>query len=94
MAEDLLKVEKAVRDILLNDWDPIGVKNNPNAKAEYDGYALRVTGMLLNGSDESKLTEYLNKVVSEDLELPVNEAVAKVVAKKLVALGLEQQQKK
>lgn len=89
-----MKIEKIVKDILMNDWDPIGVKNNPNAKAEYDEYALRIVGMLYNGSNENKIVEYLNTVVTQDLGLPVNDGVSKMVSKKLVALELERPNRK
>lgn len=89
-----MKIEKQVKDILMNDWDPIGVKNNPNAKAEYDEYALRIVGMLYNGSNENKIAEYLNIVVTQDLGLPANDVVSKMVSKKLIGLDLDRSSRK
>lgn len=84
-----MKIENQVKEILMNDWDPIGVKNNPNAKAEYDEYALRIVGMLYNGSNENKIAEYLNMVVTQDLGLSANDIISKMVSKKLMGLELE-----
>lgn len=84
-----MKIEKIVQDILMKDWDPIGVKNNPNAKAEYDGYALRLVGMLYNGCSEGQIADYLNTVVAEELGLPIDEGLSKIVSKKLMAIELE-----
>lgn len=89
-----MKTEKQVKDILMNDWDPIGIKNNPNAKAEYDEYALRIVGMLYSGSNENKIVEYLNMVVAQDLGLPVNDVISKMVSKKLIGLELERPYRK
>lgn len=84
-----MKIEKKVKEILMNDWDPIGIKSNPNAKAEYDTFALRIIGMLYNGANESQIREYLNQVTSKELDLAINDEVSRRVSKKLVELNLE-----
>lgn len=73
----------------MNHWDPIGVKNNPNAKAEYDQYALRIVGMLYNGTTQDKLVEYLESIVTEDLGLSANKTLSIDISKRLLALKLE-----
>ncbi|WP_272939013.1 hypothetical protein [Sinorhizobium meliloti] len=39
MAHDTDKIRALVRDVLLRDWDPIGISDIPEAKDEYDAYA-------------------------------------------------------
>ena len=83
-----MKANEEVKNILMNDWDPIGVKSNPNAKAEYDQYALRIVGMLYNGTTQDSLADYLDKIVTEDLGLSSNKNKSIEVSKKLLAVKL------
>jgi hypothetical protein len=84
--EKLMDLEKSVKEILLNEWDPIGVKNNPKAKSEYDSYALRILGMLANGTDEGKIEIFLTDTVTKDFELKANTELTRAVSKKLISL--------
>ncbi|MBO9666023.1 MAG: hypothetical protein J7501_04360 [Bdellovibrio sp.] len=83
-----MKANDEVKNILMNDWDPIGIKANAKAKAEYDQYALRIVGMLYNGTTLDKLVKYLDSVVTEDLGLPSNRNKSIEVSKKLLAINL------
>jgi hypothetical protein len=89
-----MKTEKTVGDILLNEWDPIGVKTNPNAKAEYNTYALKITGMLYAKADEAEIAEYLNEVVTKDFGLKSDREITAAVSKKLASLKLSENYKK
>jgi len=33
------RIRVAIRNVLLGVWDPIGIKDEPNAQDEYDGYS-------------------------------------------------------
>lgn len=88
-----MKANDEVKNILMNDWDPIGIKDNPNAKAEYDQYALRIVGMLYNGTTHDKLIEFLENVVTGDLGLSANRNLSINVSKKLLALKLDKIQR-
>lgn len=48
-----------VRDCLLNDWDPIGIREFPEAQDEYDAYVGGVCGLLRSGADAYKLRHHL-----------------------------------
>jgi hypothetical protein len=81
-----MKLENAVKEILLNEWDPIGIRSNTNAKSEYDSYALRIVGMLYNGTNESEIAGYLDEIVNE-LGLKVNADLSRSVSKKICSLS-------
>ena len=83
------EIEISIKNILMDDWDPIGVNDTPYAKAEYDGYALMITGMLYNGATEDQIVDYLNSVVSQEFGLIANELISKSVAKKIFLLELK-----
>jgi hypothetical protein len=81
-----------VRAILLNEWDPIGVREFFGATDEYDSYADRAYVMLMDErADAAAIASYLLDVATErmglrDPELP---ASSRRVAEMLVNLRPE-----
>ena len=59
----------AIRRVLLEEWDPIGVRDEPAAQREYDGYALALYGLLARGATDDDLAQYLAEVSIFWLEL-------------------------
>jgi len=56
---DSRRIRVEIRHVLLNVWDPIGVKDEPNAQDEYDGYIGRVYELLVSKAPQSELVDYL-----------------------------------
>ena len=50
-------------------WDPIGVKSEPNAQDEYDGYIGQVYELLVTRASDESIGEYLWRVVTERMGL-------------------------
>jgi hypothetical protein len=67
------KIEKAesrsirvqIRHVLLEVWDPIGVKDEPNAQDEYDGYIGKLYELLVSQAADSELAKYLHWVAHD-----------------------------
>jgi hypothetical protein len=82
-----------VREILLRDWDPIGVSGIPEAADEYDTYANRAYVMLMDeGATASEIAGYLYIVATEHMGLTDHERLAEKseqVAQLLVQLRPE-----
>jgi hypothetical protein len=55
----LARYQGAVKQILLKEWDPIGVVDQLDAQDEYDSYVLQICGMLLRNESKEKLVERL-----------------------------------
>ena len=53
------EVIEKVRDILISDWDPIGVGGNPNLRDEYDGALAPILQALARSSNAGELTDLL-----------------------------------
>ena len=51
--------------MLVEVWDPIGIKNEPRAQGEYDRYIGGVVSLLTNHGSEKQIEDYLWKVVEE-----------------------------
>ena len=54
--------EAGLRKVLLNDWDPIGVDDVPEAADEYDSYLPQVAGRLRSGASVNEIASYLSHV--------------------------------
>ena len=50
----------AIRRVLLEEWDPMGVRDEPDTQDAYDGYALAIYGLLVRGATDEHLAEYLS----------------------------------
>ncbi|SFK55551.1 hypothetical protein [Methylocapsa palsarum] len=50
---------KRIRTILLKDWDPLGVGDNPNLADEYDAYIPSVLALLGNHCTVDELERHL-----------------------------------
>jgi hypothetical protein len=44
-------------------WDPIGIRDAPNAQDEYDGYLGAMFELLMSQAPDAKLKEYLDRCV-------------------------------
>ena len=59
-----------VREVLMRDWDPIGVSDEPKAQDEYDRYAMRLCSRLLDEtSTEAEIAVYLAHIEAESMGL-------------------------
>jgi len=75
------RIRVDIRRVLMQVWDPIGVKDEPNAQDEYDGYLGNVHELLVAGASDQRIAEYLCFVVNERMELPATrEDLAETVA--------------
>jgi hypothetical protein len=54
-----------LRRLLLEHWDPIGVKDAPEAASEYDGYRAGVMQLLRSGASAEEIAEHLSQVEQE-----------------------------
>jgi hypothetical protein len=63
------EIEESIRQVLLRDWDPIGVCDNPKARDEYDGYIAPIYWMLMKSRSEDEIAKYLHKSKTKDIGL-------------------------
>lgn len=67
MPEDRMRIPEAVRKILIDEWDPLGVNEIPEARDEYDHYVGGVRSLLEGGADKTKLVSHLRRL--EEVEM-------------------------
>ena len=51
----------------MREWDPIGVKEEPNAQDEYDAYIGQVFGLIVKRAPEDEIANYLMRVEIESM---------------------------
>lgn len=59
-----------IRSVLLQYWDPIGIKNEPRAQDEYDGYIPEIIRRI-ELHDRTSLFDYLWRVETLDMAIPL-----------------------
>jgi hypothetical protein len=62
--------ERAIADLLLAQWDPLGVRDVPGPHSEYAAQAHAVYGLLARGASSVQIERYLHQVASEQLHHP------------------------
>lgn len=62
-------IMNSIRKVLLNDWDPIGIKDVPVAQNEYDSYVGVIYRMIASQSQAKEVAEYLIKIEVEEMGL-------------------------
>jgi len=73
-----------VRNALLNEWDPIGVKGIPEAVDEYDGYVAKVCELVTAGNKQ-KLIDHLWWIETERMGLTGDRKATEGFAERLLA---------
>lgn len=75
---------ETIRHILLADWDPIGIRDVPQAQDEYDSYVPGIAALLRAGADVDRIASHLLRI-EEDMALIPDPERARRVALKLRA---------
>ncbi len=79
----------AIREVLMREWDPIGVADIPEAADEYDSYISEVHGLLIRREPLYKLVDFLWWVETEHMGLAGNRRRTKQAAERLLRLPEE-----
>lgn len=75
-----------IGEILLKEWDPIGVQDIPEAQDEYDAYVSSVYKQLISGKSVQEIFDYLWWVETEHMGLSGDRQQTEAIARKLRAL--------
>ena len=63
------EIQERIRQVLLHDWDPIGVKDIPEADDEYDGYVGGVYRLLARRATAQEVVEHLLEMETKNMGL-------------------------
>jgi len=62
-------LHKSIHKALIEEWDPLGVKDIPEAQDEYDSYVPEIYKMLISRKPKHEIFEYLWWLEVEHMEL-------------------------
>lgn len=79
-------LQQKVKEILLREWDPIGVLDIPEAQDEYDGYVPSIYSMLISRKPLNEVFDYLLWAEEEHMGLTADKQRTQSIAEKLIAL--------
>ncbi len=77
------KLHGIIGDVLLMEWDPIGVQDIPEAQDEYDSYVPAVYKLLASGKSEHELFDYLWWIETEHMGLTGDKQQTLAIARRL-----------
>jgi hypothetical protein len=87
--EESRRIRGQIRHVLLDVWDPIGIKDEPNAQDEYDGYIGRLYELLAGNATDAELSKYLYWVAHDQMgfeEAKASDMQATVAALKSIPI--------
>src|SRR5689334_16294613 len=83
---------RSIRSVLMNDWDPIGVRDIPQAADEYDSYVMPIYTILRERRSEDALLNYL-RWTTEHMGLSASRNSLRPIAAKLLQIDLSHDEK-
>lgn len=79
---------EAIKALLWEKWDPIGVNDEPGAFGEYDSYADQIHAMLDRGAGAEEIARHLSWVVTTLIGLGTTDQHSMAIARQAVAIHL------
>jgi hypothetical protein len=79
-----------IRELLVREWDPIGVRDVSSAQDEYDAYVGSVARLLVSGASVEKIAAHLLAIETDVLGLTPDPDAAYRVASMLANLSRQQ----
>jgi hypothetical protein len=77
------QIEDAIKQVLMHDWDPIGIADEPACGDEYDSYIGGIYHLLASGADDMQISSHLAAVQTEMMGLPQQPVFLIEVARRL-----------
>jgi hypothetical protein len=81
-------IHDSIRKVLIDDWDPIGVRGVPGAIDEYDAYIGRFYRILAGSRSKDETVNGLSRIELEEIGVSTSESVRNAVAEKLLCVNI------
>jgi hypothetical protein len=93
LIEKLQQRRSAIRDVLLKEWDPIGVAQFAEAQDEYDHYVAEADVLVFGNASADEIFDYLWKIETESMGLPGNRPKTELIARRLLEMRKQEPQR-
>ena len=85
--ESAKSLHKVIHKVFIEEWDPIGVNDIPEAQDEYDSYIPKIYKMLISRQSKHEIFEYLWWLEVEHIGLSGDRQRTEEFAEKLLNLA-------
>lgn len=76
-----------IRDVLIRDWDPLGLSDAPGTPDDYDAVAREIHALITDPeTTEERIAAYLRWAESAQMGLQRRPGMAKAAAQRIMAL--------
>ena len=78
-----------MRQVLLEEWDPIGIRDEPLAQDEYDSYLRHIYDLLARDASELQIANHLNQLETVSMGMrgrPIEKLLSVARSLKRIAL--------
>jgi hypothetical protein len=82
------EIQGSIRRVLLEDWDPIGIKDEPLAQDEYDMYVGAIYRLIASRASPMEIANHLARLEGDQLDLAIRADALLQVAEKLHSLDV------
>ena len=86
MSDSLFKIQQiqaTISDVLLKEWDPIGISGVPEAQDEYGGYVAEIYELVAHKASQAEIFAHLWRIETDYMGLAGNRPKTESVAKRL-----------
>lgn len=63
------RMRESIRHVLLHEWDPIGVGDEPNAYDEYDSYIEGICNLLVSNVPPDEIEKHLSSIETTKMHI-------------------------
>jgi hypothetical protein len=64
------KIRQEIRKLLIFEWDPIGVRDVPEAHDEYDLYVGDIFVLIDGGANNEQIADHLHEIETDRMGIP------------------------
>lgn len=82
------RIRSEIRRILLQYWDPIGIRDEPNAQDEYDGYLGGIYELLVRDASDKEISNHLWRIIEERIEVHPQSGATERTVRELRAIPI------
>lgn len=82
------RIRSEIRRILLQYWDPIGIRDDPNAQDEYDGYLGGIYELLVRDASDKEISNHLWRIIEERIEVHPQSGATERTVRELRAIPI------
>ena len=69
LSDEEIALQRRIDEILWVEWDPIGVRDEPAARSEYESYVLGILGLALTRGDVDEIARRLYELETQHMGL-------------------------